>query len=51
MNTDFINIPEKDLKGPETESDQYAEEVRQAVQESSGHSSEDKNVARSERGS
>jgi len=35
MNTDFINIPEKDLKGPETESDQFSEEVRRAVEQSS----------------
>lgn len=37
MNTDFINIPEKDLRGPETESDQFSEEVRRAVEQSSDH--------------
>lgn len=35
MNDDFINIPEKDLRGPETESDQFAEEVRRAVEDAS----------------
>jgi hypothetical protein len=35
MNTDFINIPKKDLQGPETESEQYAEEVREAVKNAS----------------
>jgi hypothetical protein len=36
--TDFMNIPEKDLHGPETESDQFSEEVRREVENASGYS-------------
>lgn len=38
MNT-FINIPESDLRGPETEADQFAEEVRRDVEAHQGDAS------------
>ncbi|GAT33122.1 hypothetical protein TSACC_21531 [Terrimicrobium sacchariphilum] len=32
MKADFVNIPEKDLHGPETESQEFYEEVRREVE-------------------
>lgn len=46
--TDFINIPEKDLRGPETESDQFSEEVRRAVENASGDSSQNEETVEEE---
>ncbi len=34
MKADFVNIPEKDLHGPETESQEFYEEVRREVESS-----------------
>lgn len=32
MKTNFINVPDSDLRGPETENDDFAEEVRKDVE-------------------
>lgn len=34
MKADFVNIPEQDLHGPETESQEFYEEVRREVESS-----------------
>ena len=34
MKADFVNIPEKDLHGPETESQEFYDEVRREVESS-----------------
>lgn len=44
MKADFVNIPEKDLHGPETESQEFYEEVRREVE-----SSQDERMEKQER--